>query len=147
MDSATLLADRYAVGMQLGLTISEYGNLSFSKTGRRLFFGTAPIQPPKDTSLVDFENAKVDIWNYKDDYLQTVQNFPGRLKNDLEQSYLAVYDLDTKTIKQLGSREIPQVLQSNEGDGDIFVGVTDFWKKNREPVDGQYYKSIFMPLM
>lgn len=143
MDSATQLADRYSVGMKLGLTISEYGNLSFSKTGRRLFFGTAPIQPPNDTSLVDFENAKVDIWNYNDDYLQTVQNFPGRLKIDLEQNFLAVYDLDSKTIKQLGSREIPQVLQTNEGDGDVFVGVTDFGKRIESQWTGNTKRDIY----
>ena len=38
MDSAPLLADKNSVDMKLGMTISEYGNLNFSKTGKRLFF-------------------------------------------------------------------------------------------------------------
>ncbi len=143
MDSAALLADKFSVGMKLGMTISEYGNLSFSKTGKRLFFGTAPIQPPKDTTLIDFEHAKLDIWHYKDDYLQTVQTFPARLKAAREENFLAVYNLEIRTIKQLGSREIPQVLQTNEGDGDTFVGVTDFGKRIESQWQGYTLKDVY----
>jgi hypothetical protein len=53
--------------------ISGDGRLTFSNDGKRLFFGIAPIKKPKDTTLVDFENAKLDIWGYKDDYLQPMQ--------------------------------------------------------------------------
>ncbi|HEY6062396.1 MAG TPA: S9 family peptidase, partial [Chitinophagaceae bacterium] len=143
MDSAALLVDKFSVGMKLGMTISEYGNLNFSKSGRRLFFGTAPIQPPKDTTLVEFEHPKVDIWHYNDDYLQTVQTFPARLKAAQQENFLAVYNLETKTIKQLGSREIPQVLQTNEGDGDTFVGVTDFGKRIESQWMGYTLKDIY----
>ncbi len=142
-DSATLLADRYTVGMKLGMTISEYGNLSFSKSGKRLFFGTVPIERPKDTTIIDIDMAKVDIWNYNDDYLQTVQTFPARLKNDLQQSFLSVYNLETHLIKQLGSKEIPQVLQTNEGDGDVFVGVTDYGKRIESQWTGNTLKDIY----
>jgi len=129
MDSAVLLADKYSAGMKIGLTISEFGTVSFSKSGNRLFFGTAPVQPLKDTSIVEIDKPKLDIWHYNEDYLQTVQTFPNRLRNDLQQNFLAVYDLENKTIQQLGSREIPLVLQTNEGDGDVFVGVTDVGKR------------------
>ena len=47
MDSATLLIDKTTVGMKLGRTISEYGNLSFSKTGNRLFFWYQPYPTRK----------------------------------------------------------------------------------------------------
>jgi dipeptidyl aminopeptidase/acylaminoacyl peptidase len=143
MDSSALLADKFSVGMKLGMTISEFGNLNFSKNRKRLFFGTVPIQAPRDTTLVEFEHAKLDIWHYKDDYLQTVQTFPARLKAAKEENFLAVYNLETKTIKQLGSREIPQVLQTNEGDGDIFVGVTDFGKRIESQWRGNAMKDIY----
>jgi dipeptidyl aminopeptidase/acylaminoacyl peptidase len=143
MDSAALLVDKFSVGMKLGMTISEYGNLNFSKSGKRLFFGTAPIQPPKDTTLVEFEHPKLDIWHYNDDYLQTVQTFPARLKAVQQENFLAVINLETKIIKQLGSKEIPQVLQTNEGDGDIFVGVTDFGKRIESQWKGYTLKDIY----
>ena len=143
MDSAKLLADKNTVDMHLGMGISEYGNLNFSKNGKRLFFGTAPIQTPRDTSLVEFERPKVDIWHYNDDYLQTVQLFPARLRAAQQENFLAVYDLEKKTVKQLGSIEIPQVIQTNEGDGDTFVGVTDFGKRIESQWTGNTKKDIY----
>ena len=141
MDTASTIADKNSVGMKIGMTISEFGTTSFSKTGKRLFFGTAPIQSPRDTTLVDFENAKLDIWNYKDDYLQTVQL--NRLQRDLQENFLAVYDVNNNTIKQLGSKELPTVIQTNEGDGETFVGVTDFGKRVEGQWTGNTLKDIY----
>ncbi len=141
MDSATLLADKNSVGMQLGMTISEFGNISFSKSGNRLFFGTALIQPPKDTTLIDIDLVKLDIWHYNDDYLQTVQL--NRLQRDLQTNYLAVYHLDKSMLKQLGSKEIPAIYPTNEGDGDRFVGVTDFGKRIESQWAGNTKKDIY----
>lgn len=141
MDSAHLLVDKNSPGMKLGMTISEYGNLSFSKSGRRLFFGTAPILPPKDTTLVDFETAKLDIWNYKDDYLQTVQLY--RLQRDLQENFLAVYLFDNNTIQQLASKELPVVYQADEGDGARFIGVTDFGRRVESQWTGTTKKDIY----
>ena len=141
MDTASMIADKNSVGMKIGMTVSEFGVTSFSKTGKRLFFGTAPIQAPRDTTLVEFENAKLDIWNYKDDYLQTVQL--NRLQRDLQENFLAVYDISTNTIKQLGSKELPIVYQTNEGDGETFVGVTDFGKRIEGQWTGNTLKDIY----
>lgn len=141
MDTASMIADKNSVGMKIGMTVSEFGITSFSKSGKRLFFGTAPIQAPRDTTLVEFENAKLDIWNYKDDYLQSVQL--NRLQRDLQENFLAVYDIDANTIKQLGSKELPVVYQTNEGDGETFVGVTDFGKRVESQWKGTTLKDIY----
>ena len=122
-DSAWLLCDKKTEGMQAGMTVSEHGTVSFSKSGNRLFFGTAPILPPKDTSLIEIDLVKLDIWHYKDDYLQTQQLFT--LNNDLRRSYLAVYDFNQQKVEQLGSRELPNIIQTAEGDGPVFIAVTD----------------------
>jgi dipeptidyl aminopeptidase/acylaminoacyl peptidase len=140
-DSAILLADRFSAGMQLGMTVSENGNLNFSKDGSRLFFGTAPIQAPKDTTIIEIDQPKVDIWHYNDDYLQTAQL--SRLQDDLKQNFLAVYDLDNNTIHQLGSKELPQVIETDEGDGDTFIGVTDYGKRIESQWQGYTRKDIY----
>ena len=85
------------------MTVSEYANPEFSKSGKRLFFGVKPIEAPKDTSLVEMDLVKLDVWHYNDDYLQTVQL--NRLQRDLQQSFLAVYDLDNNSIVQLASKK------------------------------------------
>jgi len=141
MDSATMLVDKNSVGMELGMTVSEFANLSFSKSGNRLFFGTAPIQAPKDTTLVDIDLVKLDVWHYNDDYLQPVQL--RRLQRDLQTNYLAVYDFNDNSLQQLETEEIPTVYQTNEGDGNQFVGVTDFGKRIESQWTGSTKKDIY----
>ncbi len=141
MDTASMIADKTSVGMKLGMSVSEFGTVSFSKTGKRLFFGTAPIQPPRDTTLIDFEVAKLDIWHYNDDYLQPTQL--NRLQRDLQENFLAVYDVEGNTIKQLGSKEIPTIYQTNEGDGEIVVGITDFGKRVQSQWTGSTLKDVY----
>lgn len=141
MDSATLLVDRNTVGMKLGMVVSEYGNLGFSKTGKRLFFGAAPIQPLKDTSLVDIDLVKLDVWHYNDDYLQPVQL--NRLQRDLQENFLAVYLFEGRIVHQLASKEIPIVYPAGEGDGDQFPGVTDFGKRIESQWMGNTRKDIY----
>ena len=141
MDSAAVLVDKNSVGMKLGMTISENGVPGFSKSGKRLFFGISPIQAPMDTSLVDMDLARLDIWHYNDDYLQTVQL--SRLSGDLKQNFLTVYDLENDHLEQLASEEIPVVYQTNEGDGDTFVGVTDAGKRVESQWTGSTKKDIY----
>lgn len=140
-DSASLLVDKKSPGMQLGMTVSENSVLGFSKSGNRLFFGTAPVLPPKDTTLVDFETARLDVWNYKDDYLQTQQLF--QLNNELKRNYVAVYDLRSNSITQLGSKDVPTVIFTNEGDGDYFVAVTDTGRRVESQWTGNTKKDVY----
>lgn len=141
MDSAIQLVDRNTAGIKFGSTISEFGEVSFSKNGKRLFFGTAPIQPPKDTTLVDFESAKLDIWHYNDDYIQSTQLF--RLRRDLQENFLAVYLLDQHKMLQLGSKEIPVVIRTGDGDGNPFIGITDFGRRIESQWEGNTKKDIY----
>ena len=123
MDSAVALVAKTSVGMEIGMTVSEFANPEFSKLGKRLFFGVKPIRAPKDTSLVEIDLVGLDVWHYNDDYLQTVQL--NRLQTDLKHSYLTCIDLANDSIVQLATPAIPVVYKTNEGDGDMFVGVTD----------------------
>lgn len=141
MDSAVLLVDKNTPGMAVGTTVSENGSVSFSKSGKRLFFGTAPIHSPRDTTLVDMDLVKVDVWHYNDDYLQTAQL--NRLRRDRQENFLAVYLLDKGLIRQLASRELPQVIPTDEGDGDQFVGITDVGKRIESQWTGNTKKNIY----
>ena len=141
MDSATLLADRNHAGIEKGMTISDNGRLSFSDSGKRLMFGTAPIQVPKDTTLVEMDLVKLDVWHYKDDYLQPTQLV--RLNRDLAENFLAIYDLDRNKILQMASKEIPTVISTNEGDGDYFIGITDIGRRTESQWTGNTLKDIY----
>lgn len=142
-DTAISVADRYTVGMPLGSTVSEFANLSFSKSGNRLFFGTSPNPLPRDTTLIEIDMPKVDIWHYNDDYLQTIQTLPTRLRAAQQQSFLAVLNTYNRSIQQLGCREVPQVVMTGEGDGEIFVGITDMGKRIESQWEGVTVKDIY----
>ena len=47
-----------------GLCVTENSSPSFSKNSSRVLLGVAECLPPKDTTIVDFETAQLDIWAY-----------------------------------------------------------------------------------
>lgn len=49
-------------GKQGQLVPNQYTRLKFSHNGKRLIAGVAPIIAPDDTTIVDFEQGKLDIW-------------------------------------------------------------------------------------
>lgn len=127
MDSAVLLADRNAKGLATNWTISENANISFSKSGQRLFAGTSAVLPVKDTSLPDFDRVNVDVWHYNDDYVQPVQL--RNLNNDLGRSYPARIDAASGKLVQLINDRFRGLLQTKEGDGEVFYASSDYGKR------------------
>ncbi|MBS1665689.1 MAG: S9 family peptidase [Bacteroidetes bacterium] len=137
MDSAVIRADRgsieaaFSAGGRTGiveagrsekLTVSaDFANY-FSKDGSRLFFGMAPVRPPKDTNLVDFETARLDVWTYKDDYLSPQQLV--QLNNELKRSYLAVWNKGSGRIVPLADGSCETVFPSVEGTGRYALGMS-----------------------
>jgi len=119
-DSATLLADKNTIGMRIGNTVSENGVTRFSKNGEKLFFSVAPIQPARDTNLVDFELARLDIWHYNDDYLQPQQL--KQLPQELRRGYMAVTKPGKNEIVQLGNDSTENITLVDEGDADWVLG-------------------------
>jgi dipeptidyl aminopeptidase/acylaminoacyl peptidase len=120
MKSADLLVDTLTPGMPKRWLVSENGRTYFSKDGKRLFFGTAPVPMPEDTTMNDEETAKLDVWNWQDPYLQ-----PNQLKNldnEKKRTYAAVVHLKKRKLVQLGNVEIPNVTPGVEGNADVAVG-------------------------
>ena len=124
-DSATAIAGPGMAGITQKWSVSGDGRVYFSKNGSNLFFGTAPIPKAADTTLVDFETAKLDIWNYKDEYLQPQQL--KTLQRDLRRSYLAVIHPSESDLKliQLADRYIENISQPIGNDSRYVLGTTD----------------------
>jgi dipeptidyl aminopeptidase/acylaminoacyl peptidase len=99
-------------GLHPGFAISDKGNLSFSKDGTHLFFGCAVPAPEKadnsDASTDD--KAVVDLWSYKDDYLQTVQKV--RATRDRDRTFTAGYSIADRKLLQLADEELETVTPS-----------------------------------
>ena len=122
-DSGAAVADTLLPGLARRWLISEHRTPSFSKNGKRLFFGTAPIPMPEDTTMNDEITAKLDVWNWQDDFIQTQQL--KNLEEEQKRSYLASIDLDTHAYAQLGSLRIPGVTVGDEGNADVALGLSD----------------------
>lgn len=122
LDSAQLLVHANSIGMPIGSTVSENATPRFSKNGLKLFFGTAPIPPVKDTTLVDFELARLDLWHYNDDYLQPQQL--RQLGQEQRRSFLAVIKPGSEEMVQLGRDTIENMEIVDEGNADWVLGET-----------------------
>lgn len=140
-DTAIEIAERNTKGIPVKWGISEYANIDFSKSGKRLFLGTAPILPPKDTSLPEFERVSVDVWNYKDEDLMPAQlKFTDSL---LRRNYLARYDFDKREIIQLGNERFNRIAMTSEGDGNVFYAATDSGKRVERQWQGYSLTDIY----
>jgi dipeptidyl aminopeptidase/acylaminoacyl peptidase len=141
-DSAALRADRNTAGVSKGLTVSpDYGN-QFSKDGSKLFIGLTPIRKPKDTTLVDFETARLDVWHYKDDYLQ-----PQQLLNaaqELRRSYLAVFNGDDSKLVQLGADDAENVQLADEGRANYVLATSSKGNRVSAQWDGFAKQSAYL---
>lgn len=109
-------------GMPLGWSPSEYGELSFSENGQRLFLGTAskPLPEPKDT-LLDDEKPVVDIWNWKDKELQPEQKI--NLEKEKKRTYKAVYLVDKGKFIQLADPFAREVRINQKGNVRFALGL------------------------
>lgn len=142
-DSAVLLVQKNTSGMPANFTLSENSQaISFSKSGSRLFFGTAPILPVKDTLTPDFERVSVDVWHYKDDYLQPLQL--RNLQQELNRAYLARFDFDKGSVVQIGSPAFRNIIQTKEGDGTVFYGVADEGKRIASQWQGASFSDLYV---
>ncbi len=108
-------------GLPEGWAPSENGGISFSESGERVFFGTtfAPEPEPEDDTPED-ERVVVDIWNWKDPFLQPMQLLQRSQEED--RTYQAVLDLQSGRVVQLATQSIPSVTVAERGDGTVALG-------------------------
>jgi dipeptidyl aminopeptidase/acylaminoacyl peptidase len=119
--AAVELAPSLAKNFPAGMAVSENGKLQFSKDGGRLFFGiaAAPEPEPKDAP----DPVKVDIWSWKDPYLQPMQKV--RADDEKKRSLMCVMHLGPKERKfvQLATADLPDIALSE--DAKVAVGSSD----------------------
>ncbi|HVP90439.1 MAG TPA: prolyl oligopeptidase family serine peptidase, partial [Terriglobales bacterium] len=104
-----------------GMAVSENGKLVFSKDGGRLFFGIAPAPKPEPKDAP--EPVKVDIWSWKDPYLQPMQKV--RAEEDKKRSLMCVVHFGPKEKKfvQLATDDMPDITLSE--DAKLALGSSD----------------------
>ena len=86
-------------------------------------FGTCPIPREKDTTLVDFEQPKLDIWVWNDEYIQPVQK--NNLRREQGRTYLAKVNFDGSGFVQLADDVIQNVAVGDKNKQDYLIVTTD----------------------
>ncbi len=120
-NAAVEVASGATKGMPEGKAVSEHGALRFSKDGGRLFFGITPAPQPEPEDAP--EPFKVDIWHWKDPYLQPMQRVQA--ERERNRSYMSVIHLDAKDQKivPLASEDMPDIRLSE--DAKLALGISD----------------------
>lgn len=95
---------------------NQYTKLKFSNDGRRLIVGVAPYVAPDDTTIVDFEQAALDIWRW--DAPMTPPQEKESLKKLREHQFPVVYDIASGKQQLISSSKLETVEAPNRWDAD-----------------------------
>ncbi len=131
-------------GFPADWTISDKARLTVATGGERIFFGLAPQWKIRsfDKDLPADERVSVDLWSWKDDYIQPMQKI--RAGSERFRSYRAVYDLAEKRFLQLADRTMNEVLPSD--DGRYGIGTDNRAYRRLQDYQGSYTDSYIVDI-
>jgi dipeptidyl aminopeptidase/acylaminoacyl peptidase len=137
--AAAELASDQTPGFPADCILSDKATLTVAKGGKRIFFGTAPERTykPLDSTLPEDERVSVDLWSWKDDYIQPMQKI--RAHTERFRSYRAMYDIADNRFVQLATPEMNEISPSE--DGSSAIGDDDRAYRRLEDYDGDYADS------
>lgn len=124
--SARAAAREGTAGIPAGWWVSEHGALTFSESGRRLYFGTAPRpepEPDEDELPPANERVVLDVWNWRDPYLQPMQLV--QVERERKRTYTAVLHTGNRKVVQLATAEVPEVEPVTKRDPKVLVGTSN----------------------
>jgi dipeptidyl aminopeptidase/acylaminoacyl peptidase len=103
-------------GFRPEFVVSEKGSLSFSYDGSRLFMSSAPPpdpEPDPNNAVPDEEKVAMDLWSWKDDYVQPIQKV--RAIADRDRSYRSVWHIKEQKFVQLADKTLENINPSSNG--------------------------------
>ena len=116
----------YSEGFPGNWCITENADPFFSRLSDRIFLGLSDYIPENDTTLVDFETAQLDIWNW--DIYMTPPMQKARIESLRKNTSLAVINAGSGgKVVPLATSMLENVALLDGGEGDCAV-ITD-----REP--------------
>lgn len=138
-----VLATDSSKGVPENWVVSENYKPQFSKNGKRLYLGLAPMSIAKDTTLIAEDHAVVDIWHFNEDYIQPQQLV--NLDKDLKKSYLATIDLiNNKGIVPLADETINSTQLVDKGNANIILASSDYGRRVERQWDISGFTSYYI---
>ena len=135
--AAAAAVDASTPGMPATLSVSDKGQMAFSRDGSRLYIPAAPPAVAPKTEADDTpadEKVLVDIWNYKDDLVQPMQKI--RAAQERARTYRGVYQIAERRYTQVADATLRTVVMSD--DGSRAVGLDDAPYRRMIDFDGAY---------
>ena len=135
--AARKAVDAGTAGLPRAATPSANGTTSFSKDGRRVFFGTAAEPTPRPSGTP--EPMQVSQWSWNDDVLQSQQKKDA--EQDRKRTYLAVYDLANGRFAQLASPSMRSVTVNDNPN--VALGEDDRAYRRAGSWLGEDYRDLY----
>lgn len=111
-DSANLVIDSLHQNMPEDWIVNQHHGIDFSDDGTKVFFHISPKPLLEDTTLLEEEKISVEVWNWKDTYLQTQQEVEKEKAGKM--GYLAVYHPDNSSFVPLSDANLNQVKLTSD---------------------------------
>jgi dipeptidyl aminopeptidase/acylaminoacyl peptidase len=128
MESAMEKVNDQSTGIEKGLFVEAGAN--FTDNGKYIQF---KLKGKPNYRKANPSAVKIDVWNYKDSFLQSAQLLWPEAKESMQpQPYLTLVNINTKEIIQLGGENIKPVIQVR-GDYALvkrFISGDRFWENN-----------------
>jgi len=125
-----------------GWRVSENGELRFSDDGTKIYFGTAPADRQRDTTVAKDEWPNVQVWNWKEKTQFTIQVIDK--EKDKKRSFLAVYDIKNDIANQIESPLADQSLMLDKGNSDYAVYISNDKYKLEEMWEGRTKYDVYL---
>ncbi|MCE5320963.1 MAG: prolyl oligopeptidase family serine peptidase [Bacteroidales bacterium] len=125
-----------------GWRVSENGELRFSDEGTKIYFGTAPAERQRDTTVAKDEWPTVQVWNWKEKTQFTIQVIDK--EKDKKKSFLAVYDIKNDIANQIESPSADQSLMLDKGNSDYAVNISNDKYKLEEMWEGRTKYDVYL---
>lgn len=117
--SAKMYDIEHSLSLPLNWLVSDSYTPTFSKDGKKLFFGSMPTPVLQDTLKLTEEIVSVEVWGNNDKLIYPQQS--KQAEAERRRSYTAVLDLDKKQITQIATKDIPTVEIGEEGNSPVVL--------------------------
>lgn len=140
------VADTASVGIFENWMVNEHETPFFSEDASRLFFGTAP-RPEKykyeeDTTILEEERVSVDVWSWKDEYVQPMQKLQA--EEEKKRAYMTMYDISRQRIVPLADEEMPEMRMDPEKRLPYAIGISDLAYRQEISWDYPFYRDVYL---
>lgn len=116
-----VLADKNSGHMPNNWYVSPHTKINFDGNGNRMSYSLAPIPLVQDTTLLEEELVKVEVWHHDDPYLYTMQEV--RMEADKEKTYTFIYDLANGKHVQLHDETLENIVLADSLAGAFAIGL------------------------